>query len=242
MVSGELFGIDVHEPSEALPVLSPVIPCAVQALNSEGYADYLWTGVDGRQQVERKTWYELLGGLDSIEDQLRRQLAAHPSVRLILLVEGVAVPSPTGTTIFKETTKGKRHLFYAGKSYFLGPMKGVYAWLYEVGKYMEVYQTPTYGATLNMLTAFYKADQKAEHTTFHRYLKDITFHPNPMVQRLMGMGGHLGIGAVRAEALIKRFGTVYNVATATPEMLASVEGIGKAVATKFLRGVGRPDV
>ena len=56
------------------------------------------------------------------------------------------------------------------------------------------------------------------------------------------MGGHLGIGAVRAEALIKRFGTVYNVATATPEMLASVEGIGKAVAVKFLRGVGRPDV
>ncbi|KKK94413.1 hypothetical protein LCGC14_2683100, partial [marine sediment metagenome] len=143
---------------------------------------------------------------------------------------------------FKETTKGKRHLFYAGKSYFLGPMKGAYAWLYEVGKYIEVYQTPTYGATLSMLTAFYKADQKPEHTTFHRYLKDITFHPNPMVQRLMGMGGHLGIGATRAEALIKRFGTVYNVATATPEMLASVEGIGKAVAVKFLRGVGRPDV
>ncbi|KKK49177.1 hypothetical protein LCGC14_3137700, partial [marine sediment metagenome] len=75
-----------------------------------------------------------------------------------------------------------------------------------------------------------------------RYLKDITFHPNPMVQRLMGMGSHLGIGATRAEALIKRFGTVYNVATATPEMLASVDGVGKAVAVKFLRGVGRPDV
>ncbi|KKK52079.1 hypothetical protein LCGC14_3108500, partial [marine sediment metagenome] len=121
MVSGELFGIDVHEPAEALPTLSPVIPCAVQPLNSEGYADYLWAGVEGKQQVERKTWYEILGGLDSIEDQLRRQLQAHPSVRLILIVEGVAVPSPTGTTVFKETTKGKRRLFYAGKSYFLGP-------------------------------------------------------------------------------------------------------------------------
>ncbi|KKK90869.1 hypothetical protein LCGC14_2718630, partial [marine sediment metagenome] len=94
-------------------------------------------------------------------------------------------------------------------------------------------------------------DQKEGHNTFHRYLKDITFHPNPMVQRLMGMGGHLGIGATRAEALIRRFGTVYNVATATPEMLEAVEWkdqkgrvqrIGKAVAVKFLRGVGRPDV
>ena len=242
MVSGELFGIDVHEPEEALPVLAPVIPCAVQPLNSEGYADYLWTGVEGRQQAERKTWYEILAGIDSVEDQLRRQLAAHPDVRLILIVEGVAVPSPTGTTIFKETTKGKRHLFYAGKSYFLGPMKGAYAWLYEVGKYIEVYQTPTYGATLSMLTSFYKADQKAEHGTFHRYLKDITFHPNPMVQRLMGMGNHLGIGPARAEALIKRFGTVLNVAQASPEALAAVEGMGKTGAIKFLRGIGRPDI
>ena len=242
MVSGELFGIDVHEPKEALPTLSPVIPCAVQPLNSEGYADYLWSGAEGKQQVERKTWYEILGDLDSIENQLRRQLQAHPSIRLILIVEGVAVPSATGTTVFKETTKGKRHLFYAGKSYFLGPMKGAYAWLYEVGKYIEVHQTPTYGATLNMLTAFYKADQKENHTTFQRYLKEITFHPNPMVQRLMGMGSHLGIGATRAEALIKKFGTPYNVVTATPEILASVDGIGKAVAVKFLRGVGRPDV
>ncbi|KKK95440.1 hypothetical protein LCGC14_2672760, partial [marine sediment metagenome] len=85
-------------------------------------------------------------------------------------------------------------------------------------------------------------DQKEGHTTFRRYFKEMDWHPNPQVQRLMSMGGSLGIGAVRAEALIKRFGTVYNVATATPEMLASVDGMGKAVAVKFLRGVGRPDV
>ncbi|KKM03954.1 hypothetical protein LCGC14_1769230 [marine sediment metagenome] len=251
MVSGEVFGIDIAEPPEALPILSPVIPCAVQPLNSQGYADYLWTGVEGQQQVERKTWYDILGDLDSIENQLRRQVHAHPNVRLILVVEGVAVPSPTGTTVFKETTKGKRHLFYAGKSYFLGPTKGAYAWLYETGKYIEVHQTPTFNATCAMLTAFYKADQKEGHTTFQRYLKEMNFHPNPMVQRLMGMGEHLGIGAVKAEALIRKFGTVYNVATATPEQLASVEWVsekgrtqrmGEALAIKFLRGVGRPDV
>lgn len=242
MVSGELFGIDIHEPSEALPTLSPVLPCVVQDLNNQGYDDYLWHGIEGKQQAERKTWSEILGGMDSVEDQLRREMQVHPEVRLMLIVEGVAVPTMGGSVIFKETTKGKRHLFYAGKSYFAAPMQAAYAWLYQVTKYMEVYYTPTYQATLKMLAAFYKADQKDGHTTFQRYLKDATFHPNPMVQRLMGMGGHLGIGAVRAEALINRFGTVYNVATATPEMLASVEGIGKAVAVKFLRGVGRPDV
>ena len=244
MVSGEVFGIDIAEPPEALPLLSPVIPCAVQPLNSQGYADYLWTGVEGRQQAERKTWYDLAekGNLDNIENQLRRQQQAHPEVRLILVVEGVAVPSAGGTTIFKETTKGKRHLFYAGKSYFLGPAQGAYAWLYEVGKYIEIHHTPTFNATCTLLAAFYKADQKEGHTTFLRYLKEMTFHPNPMVQRLMGMGSHLGIGAVRAEALIKRFGTVLNVAQASPEALAAVEGMGKTGAIKFLRGIGRPDV
>ena len=251
MVSGDLFSIDVHEPPEALPTLSPVIPCAVQPLNSEGYADYLWAGVEGKQQVERKTWYDILGDIDSVENQVRRQAQAHPDVRLILIVEGVAVPTATGTTVFKEIITGKGHFFRGGKSFSLGPTKGAYAWLYETGKYIEVHQTPTFEATMKMLAAFYKADQKEGHTTFQRYLKEFSFHPNPMVQRLMGMGGHLGIGAVKAEALIKRFGTVYNVATATPEMLEVVEWkdkkgrvqrIGKAVAIKFLRGVGRPDV
>ncbi|KKM14862.1 hypothetical protein LCGC14_1701890, partial [marine sediment metagenome] len=155
---------------------------------------------------------------------------------------GVAVPSVGGTTIFKEIITGKGHFFRAGKSYFLGPAQGAYAWLYEVGKYIEVHQTPTFNATCTLLAAFYKADQKEGHTTFQRYLKEMNFHPNPMVQRLMGMGSHLGIGPARAEALIRRFGTVYNVAVAMPEELAAVDGMGKAVAIKFLRGVGRPDV
>lgn len=242
MVSGELFGIDVYEPKEALPALTPVIPCAVQPLNSEGYADYLWHGTEGMQQAERKTWAEILGGMDHVEDQLRREMQAHPDVRLMLIVEGLAVPARTGSVIFHETTKGKRHLFYAGKSYFAAPMKVAYAWLYQVSKFVEVYYTPNYAGTLQMLAAFYQADQKEGHTTFHRYLKEVTFHPNPQVQRLMSMGGNLGIGAVRAEALIRKLGTVYNVATASPEELASVDGVGKAVAIKFLRGVGRPDV
>ncbi len=242
MVSGEVFGIDVHEPKQALPTLSPVLPCAVQSLNSEGYADYLWHGVAGRQQAERKTWAEILGDMDHVEDQLRREMQAHPDVRLMLIVEGLAVPARGGSTIFNETTKGKRHLFYASKSYFAAPMKVAYSWLYQVTKFVEVYYTPNYEATLLMLAAFYQADQKEEHTTFHRYLKEVTFHPNPQVQRLMSMGGNLGIGPVRAEALIRKMGTVYNVATAAPNTLASIDSMGMAIAVKFLRGIGRPDV
>lgn len=247
MVSGELFGIDVHEPSErvgnnSLRALSPVLPCAVQPLNANGYADYLWHGLEGMQQAERKTWAEVLGGMDPVQDQLRREKQAHPDIRLMLIVEGLATPKRGGSALFFESTKGKRSFFYEGKSHFAAPMKQAYAWLYEVSKHMEVYYTPTFDATMQMLVAFYNADQKEGHTTFRRYLKEMDWHPNPMVQRLIAMGSHLGIGEVRAEALIRRFGTVYNVATATPEMLASVDSMGMAVAVKFLRGVGRPDV
>lgn len=247
MVSGELFGIDANEPSErvgnnSLKALAPVLPCAVQPLNANGYADYLWHGIEGLQQAERKTWAEVLGSMDHVQDQLRREKQAHPDIRLMLIIEGLVVPKRGGFALFVETTKGKRHLFYEGRSHFAAPVQKAYAWLYEVNKYMEVYYTPTFDATMQMLAAFYKADQKEEHTTFRRYFKEMDWHPNPQVQRLMNMGGNLGIGAIRAEALIRRFGTVYNVSTATPEMLASVEGVGHAVAVKFLRGVGRPDV
>ena len=233
--------IDVHEPLQAQPLLAPIVPCQVESLNDKGYADYLWAGVVGEQQAERKTWFEILSGMDSVEDQLRRERQAHPKVRLMLIIEGVATPAMVGSEVFNETTKGKRHLFYSGKSFAL-PMQAVYAWLYQVEKYMEVYFTPNYVSTLKMLVAFYKADQKGEHSTFQRYLKDMDFHPNPMVQRLMGLGGNLGIGPTRALALIERFGTSWNVISASPQELASVDGIGLKTAQQFLRGVGRPDV
>jgi len=58
----------------------------------------------------------------------------------------------------------------------------------------------------------------------------------------LGMGEGLGIGPTRAEALIRRFGTVYNVLKASTQELAEVEGIGAKLASQLLRGVGRLDV
>ncbi len=236
--------MDNHEPASMYAMLDQAMTLTMTGLNDQLFADYLWNGGEGPSQAERKTITDLLGGegtaksLLAIEDQLRRQKAAHPDIRLMLIVEGIATPTPTGTTTWYESRTNKR-IMHSGREFKL-PLQTVYAWTYQVSRFLEVYFTPNMVCTARMLTAFYKSDQKADHTTFERYLKVMDWHPNPQVQGLINIGS--GIGEVRAKALIDKFGTVYNVMRATPNELAQVEGVGMATAITFLRRIGRPDV
>ncbi|MFZ5501008.1 MAG: hypothetical protein ACOY58_03740, partial [Candidatus Micrarchaeota archaeon] len=218
----------------------PVVPVEYPSnLNDQGHADYLWQCQDGsEQEFERKTWHELLADLDSIEEQLRKQMQSHPRIRHGLLVEGVALPVFSGVAVYRKTQKG---YMVPGQTYNRS-LNAVYAWLYEVGKYMEVYFSPGLEATATMLCRFYLADQKEEHTTFRRHLKVANWHPNEQVRRLMGVSQGVKIGETKAQGLIAKYGTVWNVLRASPEQLTLVEGIGMKLARDLLRAVGRPDV
>ena len=230
---------DNHEPSAMFDMLSQSVPSTMLGLNDQGYADYLWPGIEGPSQAERKTVNDLLGvdSLTHIADQLRRQKQAHPEVRLMLIVEGIVTPTPTGTTTWYESRTNKR-IMHSGREFKL-PSQAVYAWTYQVSRFLEVYFAPNMVCTARMLVAFYKSDQKEDHATFRRYLKPIDWHPNPQVQGLISLGS--GIGTVRAEALIARFGTCWHVLSATPQELATVDGIGIRIAQQFLRRIGRTD-
>ncbi len=118
----------------------------------------------------------------------------------------------------------------------------VYSWLYNASQYVEVFQTFSYELTCQFLVQAYKQDQKPpeEHKTFNRYFKKVTFHPNPQVLALMGMIP--GLGEVKAEALIGKFTTVWNVLSASPADLMTVDGIGKGMANTMLQRIGRMDV
>lgn len=230
--------IDIHEPSEALSYISQSIPAQVKSLNTDGWADYHWQTWDGADvHAERKQWSEVLSGIDSVEDQLRRQMAAKPKARLIFILEGMAIGSMLGTTVLKGTNKNS--VFIPGLQSSIR-LSQVYSWLYQISTFLEVYQVGNYEGVCTLLVSMFKSDQKQEHRTFSRYFKPITFNPNPRVVELMGLCP--GIGEVRASALIEQFVTVYRVVTASPAELATVPGIGPKLSLDILRRVGRTDV
>lgn len=233
--------IDIHEPLELVNLIGQSVPMETRSINSEGWADYMWGTEDGINQLERKTWADMLTSVSSIEQQLQRQLAAHPDSKLMLLVEGIAVPRwdmLSGTALVTRT-KAKPNIFY-GRAQSRTTLKAMYAWLYSVSKYMEVYCTPDIEATANAIVAFYKSDLKGGHETLHRHIKEVVFHPNPQVTALMGLIH--GLGPVKGEALIAKFSTVWNVVNATPQELSTVYGVGPNEARKWLQRLGRPDV
>lgn len=231
--------IDYHEPVDMLPRMASVVPARVSNLNDEGWADYKWTGADGDHQWERKQWGELTSGLDSIEGQLRQEFRAHPKAKLGLIVEGVATPSMMGTQLWNRS-KGK-DVIYRTREQSLRYGQ-VSAWLYQIGKFIEVHYTSDLSGTAAFLCAAYQSDQKEEHGTFERYLRPITWSPNPQVEMLAAIGHGIGVGPAKAEAIIKQFGTVWNVLSADPSLLIATPGVGRVLAMKLLRKVGRPDV
>lgn len=233
--------VDVHEPDDAVPLLSQSIEAEKESINQKGFADYLWQGSEGKEQTERKTWGEILADMDSVEDQLRREVQAHPEVRTNLVIEGVATPDVQGSTIWTMSKARTRQVLYPGKGHRTS-MSKAYAWVVQVNKFIPVYFTPTFHATTVFLVAMYKGSQKENHDTFQRHLRSMDWHPNPQVLALMNMSRTAGIGSKRAQALIRRFGTVWNVLNQLPSTLATADNMGETVARKLLRGIGRPDV
>lgn len=235
--------IDAHEPLEMVDLISQSVEVDFRDLNTTHLADYRWEVAGGGhpKHIERKTWRDLLSDLSSVENQLMRQLRTHEDHDLALLIEGVIVPDKGllgGTAILLPSKDSDRIWYRSNQSKV--HMQALFAWIYQVSKFIEVYQTPNLVSTARALVAFYKSDQKEDHQTFSRHLKEMTFHPNAQVTSLMGLLP--GLGPIKGEALIAHFSTVWEVLNSTPEKLAQVHGIGIKESTRWLRLVGRPDV
>ena len=172
--------VDNHESDDLVNLLRQTVRVEVLALNSQGLADYRWQNAEEVVQLERKTWNDLLSDLSSVEDQLMRQMEAQPlDHRLILLVEGIVVPSNDvmySTAVLKRA-KGKGRIYHESRKSKVS-LQSLYAWLYQIAKYIEVYQTSDRLSTAKAITAFYSSDQKEKHSTFSRHLKEMTYHAN----------------------------------------------------------------
>ena len=242
-----VFEIDVNEPNEILPLIFPVIQDAIQQpLNVMGYADYKWTRSDRTVvHVERKTWPELLADCDRVEEQLQRHLNKNPNARLVFMLEGIIKQNEMGTVVLRETNNG---LFVKGHRYSTR-LSRIFPWLYEISNYCQVIQTTSLQESASCLVAMYKHDQKPNHDTLRRHIKQVNFNTDPRVTMLMGT--HAGLGDKRATALINKFGTPFNIWTAgyrkepiVPSVgeLTSVDGIGPTIVRNMLQSIGRDDV
>lgn len=240
--------IDTNEPKDMFILAKQSVDkVIIQPLNSDGYADYRWRCVDGNRvvQVERKTWGELLADTDKVEEQLHRHLTKHPSVELVFLLEGMVEQTTNGARVLNKQRSG----FVTKGREYRSKLSGIYSWLYEIGKYCQVLQTSSLNESAIAIVGMYIHDQKEIHSTFHRHIKHITFHPDSRVTTLMGIAP--GIGEVRASNLVRKFITPWNIISAGFEGevvvknrydLTEVNGIGKVLVDNMLRSIGRPDV
>ena len=230
--------IDVFEPiSDIVPLLKQSISVEVDNLNSRGFADYFLNAFDLHTiQFERKQNGELLGDMDGVENQLKKQYSMADESYLI--IEGFIIPSPKGCIALKPSKNLK--FFIAEREYRVN-YAGLVAWKYQLDKAgITVVETPHLAGTASLLVAIYKSAQESEHSTLRRYIKEKIYIPgeNPYIKSLMGIVG-ANLGEKRATALIDAFGTMWRVLLAEEEELCQVEGIGRGVARSLLKAVGR---
>ena len=239
--------MDNQEPVEieALMAQSAQVIKPQPGLNSQGFADYLWFACDGhRIQVERKQIYEVLGGMDNVEEQLRRELSNEVE-ETILLIEGICEPVMGLKMATQTWHKAKeKNIMVPGRIYNTS-YSGYQAWKNQLDKAgITVVETFDYIATAITLVAIYQNAQKLEHKTLKRYIKDKIHIEtyNPHVLTLMGISGG-GIGEEIGKALIDRYGTAHYT------LMQDVEGLAETLigekrfginrARKLLRSFGR---
>jgi len=255
--------MDVHEPYSIWELLTQSVEVIKPdpGLNSQGYADYLWFCYDGhRIQVERKQIDEILSGMDSVEEQLTRELS-NGVEETILLIERFCEPIPGNRSAVQTYTRPHEGLkkilrkilkhddvLVPGHQYNVSYM-GMQAWKSQLDKAgVTIVETFDWKATAHTLVALYNNSQKEEHTTLRRYIKDriIITNRNPHILTLMGIKGG-GVGEEIAKALIERFGTAHYTllqdVDSLAETLVGEEGkqkrFGPIRAKKLLRSFGR---
>ena len=224
-------------PLEIIEEVKKQLKVTETCLTGTGFLDAVWTGYDNHLIIlERKEVHDLAGRVDDLERQLKRAIEKVGSGgEVILLIEGVFEPIENSTILYKKSRD--KNVIYRDR--VVGRPYAYYmSFLWALDKLgVSTFWTSSFKGTAEALVAFVKESNKSEYTTFARYIKSKPKIKslNPQVERLMG----LGVGEKRAEALIERFGTVWNVLSAKPEDLAATSGVGIKTATQILKNVGK---
>ncbi len=178
--------VDTAEPDEIVALLKQSADVEVLPLNQTSRGDYYFGCEDDTsQQFCRVQAGELLGNIDSEEDEIRRYYNNADSIGQI--VEGIISDVPITrrdksmaavsvrmksrpSTLFAYRVAANGYLF--GEHAFEVGADKLYAWLYRLEKCgVPTFFTHNYVGTAKFLAAAYHNSQKppADHTTLNRY-------------------------------------------------------------------------
>lgn len=231
--------IDHYEPYQISDGLKPDMPTTVVPLNDWGKADYYMVDPEGNERmVERKQVSEALSDLDAVEEQLGRHL--HECDELTLLVEGVAMPTPTGVQTYNFTNgqwvQGYEHKRqpklwkrWAGFKYTLRHNAGIH-----------VEEVSHWHGTVQFLSTWFHKAMDPTSTTMTRYVIPhmAPFHKDQHVDNLCRLKG-MGIGESTAIKLVDEFGGLHGVMTAGYADLVGL--MGGPWVRQFFEAIKRED-
>lgn len=226
--------IDIAEPQSIVRLLEQTCEVDILPLNQQNFPDYVFTDADGiLTGIEKESVSALLSNAAAIEDEIRRHWQENS--RMILLVEGIALPHPDGAAVC-ELRGMSLHTTYFSKT----RVDALVAWLWQVQENgIEYLQSFTPAMSAIVISSIYHSAQKAEHSTFRRHFKPrVAWHPNPAVMSLMGLQG-ADLGEKKATQLIEHFGSISGLCQATKEQVDALSGWDKKSISKLFRALGR---
>jgi ERCC4-type nuclease len=241
--------VDIFEPDYILNLLTQSISVNKVELNHYSFADYMWTDCENHtNHVERKSIDEILSNVLHVEEQLSREVLK--ADRTYLLYEGTFAPLPAkGRPQCRSYHATKDNKLMVPGHVYNESYSGVMAWLDQLDRHgITVIHSMSQTTTASILIALYNNSQKPieMHSTFNRIYKQRVF-PKPktsqdeMIATLMGIEG-VELGEYRATKLIMEFGDVITVLNRSVSELAECPGIGKTIATRLLKAIGRTDI
>lgn len=184
-------------------------------------SDYGFNATDHMVLIQRKTILDLIASLH--DGRLVKQIRDARGQELILLIEGKMDSGRDGT------------IKYEGHSYYetWGLVFNTLHELQEYGMMIDFSLSPT--QTIRRIRSLQEYHLRDTHR-LPRFVEPLPDAPDPHLRMLMGIPG---IGLELATVLWERFGSIENIAKATPEELIVLQGIGNVRAltiSSFLKG------
>ncbi len=248
---------DNSEPAELIKLIQQAVPVVVSPLNQMRISDYFFGNYIGeRLQFGRVQAGELLGDIDSMEDELRRYY--EQADKNYQIIEGIISPirlavkgKQSYTTATTRGTSAGLYAYKVGDNFisehsYNATASMLYVWIHRLAEAgITTYWTVNWVETARLLMTIYRNEQKPpeEHSTLQRVIRPRiqVKEPEPFLKAMMFLSNayKLQIGETRAKAITDKFCNILDIATSSVSDIMEIEGIGKKMAEKILSALGR---